>query len=336
MIYPKFIKENSTIGVTAPSNGITDELDLKRLDNAISKLNEKGLKVIETNNVRKGNLGKSSSIKERVKQLESLFLDKDVDAIICASGGEFMMEILSELDFSILQENIKWFQGYSDPTCLTHILTTKYDIATIYGNNIKAFGMNTWHSSLNDNIEILKGNLITQNSFEKYEGEKREQKTGLEEYNLTADVNWKSLFSDETYIKGRMLGGCLDVINELFGTRFDKTKEFIEKYKDDGIIWYFDNFDLNNEQLYRTFWKFKDSGYFNYTKGIIFGRSLIDESYYGISFEDTIKEFFKDLNIPIIIDADLGHISPRITIINGAIGEINCKNSKGEITFYLE
>lgn len=336
MIYPKFIKENSTIGVTAPSNGITDELDLKRLSNAVKKLEDIGFKVFETDNVRKSNLGRSSSVIDRVKELESLFLNKDIEAIICASGGEFMMEILSELDFSVFTENVKWFQGYSDPTCLIHVLTTKYDIATIYGNNIKAFGMNTWHRSLNDNIEILKGNLITQNSFEKYEGEKREYQTGLEEYNLTSDVCWKSLFSDEVCIKGRMLGGCLDVINELFGTRFDKTKEFIEKYKNDGIIWYFDNFGLNNEVLYRTFWKFKDSGYFNYTKGIIFGRSLIDESYYGISFEDTIKEFFKDLNIPIIIDADLGHISPRITIINGAIGEIKCKNSKGEITFYLE
>ena len=34
MIYPEFIKNGDYIGVTAPSDGVTDILDLKRLDNA--------------------------------------------------------------------------------------------------------------------------------------------------------------------------------------------------------------------------------------------------------------------------------------------------------------
>ena len=38
MIYPEFIKNGDYIGVTAPSDGVTDILDLKRLDNAKSKL----------------------------------------------------------------------------------------------------------------------------------------------------------------------------------------------------------------------------------------------------------------------------------------------------------
>ena len=39
MIYPKFLKNNSTIGITVPSDGKTDKLDLIRLDNAYKKLN---------------------------------------------------------------------------------------------------------------------------------------------------------------------------------------------------------------------------------------------------------------------------------------------------------
>ena len=38
MIYPEFLKEQGTIGVTAPSRGITDELDLIRLENAKKKV----------------------------------------------------------------------------------------------------------------------------------------------------------------------------------------------------------------------------------------------------------------------------------------------------------
>ena len=337
MIYPKFIKEQGTIGVTAPSRGITNELDLKRLESAIKKLNEKGFNVIETENVRTDNLGRSSSKEERAKQLESLFLDKEVDAIISASGGDFLMEMLPYLNYEVIKNNPKWFQGYSDPTWLTYTITTNLDIATIYSNNFKSFGMNPWHKSLETNIKILKGDLINQKSFEKYELYKKNQETGLEDYNLTEKVKWKIITGEkEVAIKGRMIGGCLDVINEIYGTNYDKTQEFLEKYQNDGIIWYLENYSLTSEDLTRVLWKLNDKGYFKYTKGIIFGRSLNYQSFYNLSFEETIKSSLKDLKVPIITEADFGHLSPRMTIINGAIAEIKVKNDQGEISFILK
>lgn len=337
MIYPKFIKEQGTIGVTAPSRGITNELDLKRLESAIKKLNEKGFNVIETENVRTDNLGRSSSKEERAKQLESLFLDKEVDAIISASGGDFLMEMIPYLNYEVIKNNPKWFQGYSDPTWLTYTITTNLDIATIYSNNFKSFGMNPWHKSLETNIKILKGDLINQKSFEKYELYKKNQETGLEDYNLTEKVKWKIITGEkEVAIKGRMIGGCLDVINEIYGTNYDKTQEFLEKYQNDGIIWYLENYSLTSEDLTRVLWKLNDKGYFKYTKGIIFGRSLNYQSFYNLSFEETIKSSLKDLKVPIITEADFGHLSPRMTIINGAIAEIKVKNDQGEISFILK
>ena len=337
MIYPKFIKEQGTIGVTAPSRGITNELDLKRLESAIKNINEKGFNVIETKNVRTDNLGRSSSKEERAKQLESLFLDKKVDAIISASGGDFLMEMIPYLNYEVIKNNPKWFQGYSDPTWLTYTITTNLDIATIYSNNFKSFGMNPWHKSLETNIKILKGDLINQKSFEKYELYKKNQETGLEDYNLTEKVKWKIITGEkEVAIKGRMIGGCLDVINEIYGTNYDKTQEFLEKYQNDGIIWYLENYSLTSEDLTRVLWKLNDKGYFKYTKGIIFGRSLNYQSFYNLSFEETIKSSLKDLKVPIITEADFGHLSPRMTIINGAIAEINVKNDQGEISFILK
>lgn len=337
MIYPKFIKEQGTIGVTAPSRGITNELDLKRLESAIKNINEKGFNVIETENVRTDNLGRSSSKEERAKQLESLFLDKKVDAIISASGGDFLMEMIPYLNYEVIKNNPKWFQGYSDPTWLTYTITTNLDIATIYSNNFKSFGMNPWHKSLETNIKILKGDLINQKSFEKYELYKKNQETGLEDYNLTEKVRWKIITGEkEVAIKGRMIGGCLDVINEIYGTNYDKTQEFLEKYQNDGIIWYLENYSLTSEDLTRVLWKLNDKGYFKYTKGIIFGRSLNYQSFYNLSFEETIKSSLKDLKVPIITEADFGHLSPRMTIINGAIAEIKVKNDQGEISFILK
>lgn len=337
MIFPKFIKDNSTIGITAPSDGISGKEKLYRLDSAINNFKRNGFNIKETQNVRNSKKGRSSSSKEQARQLEDLFKDDNVDAIICAGGGDFLLEMLSELDFHTIEKHPKWIQGYSDPTGLLYTITTKLDIATIYGDNFKAFGMNPWYKSLENNLEILKGNIIEQKSFDKYEKERIEEIVGDEPYNLTEKVYWKNLNKEKNIlIKGRIIGGCIDILNDIFGTRFDNTKQFIEKYKKDGIVWYFDNCELTSEQLIRTLWKFKDNGWYKYTTGIIFGRSGTNSSYYDISFEDAIRHSLKDLNIPIIIDTDIGHVSPRMTIINGALVEIESKNGKGKIKFTLK
>ena len=252
---------------------------------------------------------------------------------MCACGGEFLLEMLSEVNLNIIKDNPKWLQGFSDPTGLVFTITTNLDIATIYGDNFSSFGMKNWHKSLYNNLEILKGNIVPQESFDKYESTRAERIIGDEEYNLDAKVKWENLNQEEINITGRMIGGCIDILTELFGTRFDKTKEFIEKYKEDGIIWYFDNCELTSENLIRTLWKFKDNGWFKYTKGIIFGRSAIEKSYYDISFKEAVERSLLDLNVPIIINTDIGHVSPRMTIINGAIANIVSKEGKGEIEF---
>lgn len=335
MIYPSFLKENDIIGVTAPSDGVTDPIRLNRLDNAIKSFQKENFKVIETKSVRTSNKGKSARSEIQVKELEELYKNKEVKAIFSVGGGEFLLEILPYLDFNIIKKNIKWIQGYSDPTGLLYVITTNLDIATIYSDNFCAFGMSPWHLSLKNNLKILKGETITQNSFSKYETDK-EYITGLESYNLTKRVKWENLFGEkEIKISGRIIGGCLDILTELFGTRFDKTKDFIERYKKDGIIWYFDNCELSSESLIRTLWKFKDNGYFKYTKGIIFGRCL-EKSYNNISLKEALSYSLKDLNIPVIINADIGHIGPRFTIINGAIASITSKNYKGSISFKLK
>ncbi|MBO5413128.1 MAG: hypothetical protein J6A29_02300 [Clostridia bacterium] len=196
--------------------------------------------------------------------------------------------------------------------------------------------MEKWHESLENNLKILEGNLIKQESFEKYESVRAEKLIGNEGYNLDTQVKWENLNNKEINVTGRIIGGCLDILSELFGTRFDKTKDFIEKYKDDGIIWYLENCEMTSESIIRTLWKFKDNGWFKHTNGIVFGRSGLEQSCYGMSFKEAVTRVLGELNIPIIFNADIGHVSPRMTIINGAICNVISKNGKGKIKFELK
>ncbi len=338
MIYPEFIKKGDTIGVTAPSAGSENEIDIKKLNMAEEKLKDLGFTIEETENCRKDTgTGRSASKEERAKQLNKLFIDEKTKAIIGLAGGEFLIEMLPYVDFKNILNNPKWLQGYSDITGLLFPITTMLDIATIYSNNFKTFAMKNWHRSIKENLEILQGNIIKQYSYDLYEDIRAERINGDEPYNLTEKVRWEGINGEENIkMQGRMIGGCLDVILCLIGTKYDNTKNFIEKYKKDGIIWFFDNCELSSESLVRAMFQLKEAGYFKYTKGIVFGRSGIEKSYYNISFKNAIKSSLAELNVPIIINADIGHKPPQMTIINGAIARIELNAGKGSIEFKLK
>ncbi len=337
MKYPSFLRENDTIGVPTPSAGSKDKKKINRYKNAEKKLSELGYKLKLSKNIYNNINGRSADKKVRGKELNEMFKSKDIDFILCAAGGEFLVECLPYVDFNLIKENPKFVAGFSDPTGILFPITTKYDIATIYGNNFSSFGMEKYSRSHYDFLDLIKGNKLTFKSYPLYEGERLKQKTGLESYNLKKRVKWKTLNDKDIKLKGRIIGGCFDIIAELIGTKYDGMKEFNEKYKDDGIIWYFDNCELSMEETIRVLWKMNEFDYFKYCKGVIFGRFGIAASGLGYDVKNCLKDsILSDLKIPVIYDADISHKAETIPIINGSIATIECIKNKGTISFELK
>lgn len=339
MIYPVNLEKGYNIGVTATSAGFDNETDYRRLENAISHFEKLGYPVITTPNVRSDNKGRSSDGKTRAKELTGLFKDPNVRVVFAASGGDFLVEMLPFIDFSIIADHPKWVQGFSDTTGLTFTITTNLDIATMYSYNFSSFGMESWHKSLSDNLTLLEGNDITQSSFDLYQDGYYKRITGLEGFVLEKEVKWKNILPSglkddkEIIVQGRALGGCLDCLLNLVGTRFDKTKEFTEKYHSDGILWFLESYNLHSTDLTRGLWQLKEAGWFNNAVGFIFGRPAMYENHYDISYEEAVCSVLGDLNLPIILDADIGHKYPQFTMINGAIARVKSGNNKGSIIF---
>lgn len=340
MIYPNSLEKGFNIGVTATSSGYENEVDFKRLDNAIRNFEGLGYHVITTPNVRSFDVnGRSSDAPTRAKELSDLIKNPRIRAVIAASGGDFLMEMLPYVDYMEIKNNPKWIQGFSDTTGLTYTITTNLDIATIYSYNFGTFGMENWHRSLFDNLLLLEGNDIIQSSYNMYQDGYHERITGLEGFVLEKKVEWidispnKEIDNGEVNIQGRMLGGCLDVLLNLVGTRFDKTIDFIEKYKDDGILWFLESYNMSGESLVRGLWQLKEAGWFKYAAGFIFGRPAMYASDYDTSYEEAVYSALGELGLPIILDADIGHKPPQFSIINGALGTVKSNNKKGTIIF---
>ncbi len=326
MIYPEFLKKGDTIGICAPSAGVGKKLDEFELSNEV--LTSRGYHVKETASVRVNN-ERSASAKKRAKELDELVCDKNVDAILCAAGGDFMLEMMPYVDFDHIKENPKWMAGMSDPTNLLFTVTTKLDIATLYGSNGADF---TYKKDRPQQtfLTYLEGNVRSQRSYNRYQ-------TFLDmitENKVYHPVKWLCK-SEELELKGRLIGGCVECIEKLIGTELDHTKEFLERYKDDGIIWYFDVFNMSSYNFYLTLLQFQNAGWFKYCKGVLIGRVAFP------SVEDKKLDYIKAADkvlkkIPHICEMDIGHTYPFMTLINGALIDVRCKEGKGSIAFILK
>jgi len=335
MIFPKYIKKSDKIGVAATSDSVTMELDIVRFQNAKANLIKLGYEVVLADHVIMEGVNKERVAgKTKGEEFNLLLSDPDVTAIFAAKGGNFLIEMLPYIDFDLLKSNPKWIQGYSDNTSLLFTITTNYDIATIYGNNFGDFGMESWELPVTRNFDILTGREKIQTSFAMYEDGWTERLTGLEGYQCDKEVYWlNGRGEEEIHMSGRLLGGCTDVLFFLAGTKYDGTLKYIQKYKEDGILWFMETFSCIVEELMMHLWKLKEIGWFRHVKGFIFGRPLMVQSWEGFSYEEAVLSILGDLDVPIIFNADIGHKGPQFTMINGAVADITCKDGRGCIKY---
>lgn len=338
MNYPEKLIKGDTIGICAPSDGISKPEKIEKLDYAIKALKKMGYKVIETASVRTSEKGRSASAQIRAKEFMELYENPEVKLIIFATGGDFLCEMLDYLDFKKLQIlKPKWLQGYSDITGINYLFNTILEVPTMYCQTVKDYAMKPLHRSLTDALEIESGNEIIQKSFELYEKDFLEEKNPESTYNLTEKVQWKNIIGGHKItMQGRSIGGCLDCIKCYIGTKYDKVSTYIEKHKEEGIIWFLECYEMGTAELFRILWQMKNADYFKYCNGIIFGRPLFIRNDYDIEFSQIVREILGNFNIPIICDADIGHVSPQLAIVNGAILKITSEEGNGTIETFLK
>lgn len=336
IIYPNKIQKGDTIGVTATSSGANENPYLARLENAHKNVAYLGYNSIETDNTRKNYKFVSSDGKTRAKEFMELWKKSNVNWIIPVSGGEFLIDMIPYIEKDIIKSNTpKWVQGFSDISLLLYYLTTNFNIATAHCASFHTYGMNQLDETLLKTIKILEEcEKSEQLSIQKYQIESKHKEKGneLATFNLTEKVEYKNLYNRrQDEIKGRIIGGCIDVLVQLTGTKFDNTINFCNQFKEEGMLWYLENCELTLQSLYRTLFQMKNSGWFENAKGFIIGRTYSKETVEDFTYEDVLHKIFDDFNVPVIYDVDIGHLPPQWTMINGSLGEFEYDNGKGKI-----
>ena len=343
MSYPAFLENNGTIGLVAPSFGCTFEPYKSCMEAAIKLFEGMGYSIIEGPNCRKDDgIGISSTPANCGKELTEYYCSDDNDILISCGGGELMCEILDHIDFEAVKAaKPKWFLGYSDNTNFTFLLNTICDTASIYGPCIGGFGAKVLHPALEDTIKAFTAKLQQVSGYDSFELESlKDEEHPLEPYNLTEKKELR-LFMGEAEMnrlpefKGRLTGGCLDCLANLVGTKYDNVATFNEKYKDEGVIWFIEACDLNVMSIRRALWNLDNAGWFKNAKGFIVGRpwAAWKQEMMGLNQYNAVTGILGKYNVPIVMDADVGHLPPAMPIISGALGTVCVENSNITIQY---
>ena len=335
MRYPKFLEKGGTIGFVAPSFGCNIEPYRTAFGHALDTFHAKGYQTELGPNCYEGcGIGISNTPEKCGQEINEMYTSKKNDVLISCGGGELMCETLDHIDSERLKKaDPKWFVGYSDNTNLTYLLTTICDTASVYGPCAAAFGMEPWHASIEDTFALLCGEKKSLQGYRGYEKESlKDEEHPLAPYNITeqkelhlyeTDATHGSTTVDEVFMAGRLIGGCMDCLVNLLGTKFDKTTDFLEHYKEDGFIWFLEACDLNVMAIRRAMWQMEHAGWFRYVKGFLIGRPLVHgQEMMGLDQYHAVLDIIAHHNVPVIMDADLGHIAPMLPLISGSYANI--------------
>jgi len=347
--YPEFLKKGERIGFVAPSFGCTTEPYTTLFKEALKGFENDGYRtVVGPNAHAECGIGKSNTPEACGAEVNDFFINDRCDAIISCGGGETMCEDLPFIDFEgIKNAKPKWYMGYSDNTNLTFTLPVLCDTAAIYGPCVGSFGTRPRHKALSDAFDVMCGKKLTVENYDKWEIEQvRNAENPFAAYNVTEPfklrrfVGYKETIGNATEnateFSGRLIGGCLDCLININGTPFDKVKEFSERYKEDGIIWFMEACDLNVMSIRRALWLLDTCGWFKYVKGFLIGRPMhYDEPWGDFDRIQAVVSMLGKYNVPIILDLDIGHLPPMMPIISGACADVRVTDGHFEMSYKL-
>ncbi len=271
-----FLKPGDKIGLIAPARSISEEKII---------LAEKILESWELIPVRgKYLLGKknqfSGNIENRLFDIQYMFNNPDIKAVLCAGGGYGAIQLVEKIEFQKFLQQPKWLIGFSDITILHSAVHRKTGFASIHG---------TMPVKFDNSIESAKSIKTLQEAIF---GKLKEYAFKPHQQNITGKC------------EGKLIGGNLSILSCLIGTsvEFDYTNKILFIEEVDEYLYHID----------RMMYSMHLSGNLRKIKGLLVGNfsDLHDNKIpFGRDEKQIILDAVKDYNIPVAFDFPAGHES---------------------------
>ncbi len=297
IIKPKALKKGDTIGVVSPASKPGNE------ENYF-----KGIKYLEQlgYSVKSGKYNLSihgylaGDDDARLEDLNKMFADPEVKAIICSRGGYGAPRILHRLNYDLIRKNPKIFVGYSDITALNLGLLARAGLVSFSGPMVAVeMGQgihNFSEKSLWDCLTNANNQIVLKNPN---------------------DIKIKII--KEGKAEGHLIAGCISVFSAILGGSYMPDLE--------GAILVVEDIGEVPYRLDRYFAQMRLAGILDKINGLILGQFIdcvpSENGTSSLTTEEVIQDYTKDLDIPVIANFAYGHGSVKLTLPIGVNAEIN-------------
>ncbi len=304
-ILPKRLQPGDTISIVSPSGAIFES---GPYEIAVESMQALGLKVKLGEHVKNRYGHLAGTDEERAQELNAMFKDPSINAIICLRGGSGAARIIDLLDYEAIQKNPKIFIGYSDITALHLAIYKKTGLVTFHG----PLATSTWNTFA---VEYFKDLL--------FEAEAVQYSNPVDKGGLLTHTNNRIRTITSGSATGELLGGNLSVLTGLMGTPY-----FPSNWK--GKILYLEDVGERIYAVDRMMSQLQLGGVLEQVSGFIFGKCSDCEpggagGYGSLTMEEVLDHYIKPLNIPAFSGTMIGHISDNFTIPNGIKAEMNAE-----------
>ena len=298
MLLGKKLEKGDTIGLIAPSGAVRTE---GAIEKAIAETERMGYRVKVGESCGKVYGYLSGTDEVRARDINTMFADKDVDAIICVRGGYGTMRILDLLDYDVIRANPKIFAGYSDITALHAAMFNRCGLVTFEA----PMAVSDWSKGPLDEVSLT--SMLRAMASAEPMGE-LENGPG---YHERKTINSGSC-------EGVLVGGNLSLMAGIVGTPYelDVTDKilFIEEV---------------GERTYcvdRMLTQLRLAGVFDRCAGVVFGDFKdcpIEYPAFGLSLEEIIRDVVAPCGKPVFTGMQIGHCTPKLTLPHGVRCRMN-------------
>lgn len=274
----KSLIKGDKIGVVAPSSPYKEKYR-DNFNRATNLLESMGYQLIFAKNLFETSEEIPVDAQKRADDINEMFKNKDIKAIICLQGGDNANSVLPLLDYGLIRNNPKIFMGLSDITTILNAIYIKTGLITYHTNDyLFGFGGDFTGYDMEDfdNTFVL--------------GNRTEIKPTTERKVIR-----------EGDAEGRLVGGNLRCLLKLAGT------EYFPNFKDSILFVEARSGDI--KQYEYMFEQLKQIGVFDLIKGVIVGyvKGLQEEVNVKIQMEDILLRVSNDYSFPILKCNDFGH-----------------------------
>jgi muramoyltetrapeptide carboxypeptidase len=142
VLIPAKLNKGDTIGIVSPSRPVFPELN-EQFKRGVAFLEAHGFNVLVGEHIYSTTLGYAAAPLEKAEDLNRMFADESVRAIICSQGGTTANACLPYLDWDNMRAHPKIFLGMSDITVLLNAIHHKTGLVTFHGSDLMwGFGRN--------------------------------------------------------------------------------------------------------------------------------------------------------------------------------------------------